>query len=139
MCPRVNMEAPGVCRDVLAAAAPEGRPLSPPSCLAAQCRLPCGKTFWKCNRRWRLSLCLRVRDGQAGQRVLGGAGGAGPRGGTRKRVQRGCRALVRPAGEGAGPAPHWCWPGGRQQRRVWPGFDGLGSAFMFRLETARLG
>lgn len=141
MCPWVNMEAPGVCSDVLAAAAPEGRPPSLSS-FVPSCSVPLAVWEDVLEMQLEMAAALLTASAGTGRRESGTCGGAGVargRGVARGSWSSAAAWLRCRRGEGASAAPHWCWPGGRQRLRLWPGFDGLGSAFMFRLETARLG
>lgn len=145
MCPWVSMEAPGMCRDVSAAAAPEGRPPSLSS--VPSCSVPLA--VWEGVLEMQLEMAAGLLTASAGQAV--GREGPGEeleqRGAMGMAQRSWCSTWLPGHGETGvaqgraqlHAAQGRCWPGRRQQQRVWPDFDGLGSALMFRLETARLG
>lgn len=111
---------PQVCAGTSWLQQPQGE-VPAPLCRLAQYCLLGRKVFWKCNWRWQLCSWPQAwveAGGRAGSTVRTGAAW-GP---ARLAQHRGRR-----------------WPGGQQQLRIWPDFDGLGSALMFHLETARLG
>lgn len=90
MCPWVSMEAPGMCRDVSAAAAPEGRPPSL-SFSVPSCSVPLAVWEGVLEMQLEMAAGLLTASAGTGSRERGTCGGAGAvRGhgdGTEKLVQ----------------------------------------------------